>query len=314
MTAPRQDLIAVCPRTRANELIAAECERLTGGRPDGDGVADVDHVGRIAQAAFVRCGLRVVARAPSFEALVDRVTRTGYEADRFRIDVHDPSARLGMASRDAVIAIADLTDSHPDLSDPAHRFLIVARPGEVVFGEVVVRADRSFKAHAAKPWTTSASLDGRFSRALVNLVPDAGSILDPCCGAGSILIEAAALGVTAHGVDWKPALAGMTRQNLAALGYRGTVVQADAREHVQTADAIVTDLPYGHSLSTDEATIRGILDHCATLAPVAVYVAPRAITPWLTDAGYVDVEVHSVNKRVGSSRFVHVARSSRGGR
>ena len=108
-----------------------------------------------------------------------------------------------------------------------------------------------------------------------------------------------------------PALVGMTRQNLDALGYQGTVIQADAREHVQTADAIVTDLPYGHALTADEATIRSILGHCATLAPVAVYVAPKAITPWLTDAGYLDVEIHRVNKRAGSSRFVHVARSSR---
>ena len=178
----------------------------------------------------------------------------------------------------------------------------------MLFGEVVAETDASYRRHDSKPWTTSSSLDGRFARALVNLVPTARSVLDPCCGAGSIVLEAAALGLEAHGVDWKPAMVGMTRENLAHFGYAATVVQADSRLHHQVADAIVADLPYGHAIEADEPTIRAILERGAELAPEAVYVARADITLWLRAAGYSEVEVCTVRKRAGFTRWVHVAR------
>jgi tRNA G10 N-methylase Trm11 len=178
----------------------------------------------------------------------------------------------------------------------------------LLFGEVVTETDASYRPHDSKPWTTSSSLDGRFARALVNLVPAARSVLDPCCGAGSIVLEAAALGLDAYGVDWKPAMVGMTRENVAHFGYAADVVQADSRVHHQAADAIVTDLPYGHAIEADEPTIRAILERGVELAPEAVYVARADITIWLRAAGYSDVDVCTVRKRAGFTRWVHVAR------
>jgi tRNA G10 N-methylase Trm11 len=70
----------------------------------------------------------------------------------------------------------------------------------------------------------------------------------------------------------------------------------------------VTDLPYGHAINTDEVVVRGILERCATLAPVGVFVAPAEITDWLTTAGFSTVEVHTVMKRRGFTRWIHVAR------
>ena len=304
-------LLALCARIDGNELIAAECARLTGGLPDGDGVAHCTSIEHIARAAYVKTGLRVVARADSFGALVDAVARVDFDADGFRIDVHDPSHRLGLTTQHVATALADVIAFAPDLKHPTHRFVVVATADGVALGEVMSVADSAYRAHDAKPWTTSSSLDARFSRALVNLVPSARSILDPCCGAGSIVLEAASLGLDAFGVDWKPAMVGMTRENLAAFDARAVVQQADSRTHVQAADAIVTDLPYGNAIESDEAAVRAILEQGATLAPVAVYVASTEISEWLAAAGYDDIAVHSVVKRRGFTRFVHVARSRR---
>ncbi len=301
--------LSLCARIDRNGLIAAECESLTGGSPDGDGVAPSTRVDRISRAAYVQKGIRTIAGADSFDALVDAVCRVSFEADGFRIDVHDPSDRLGLSTQQAATALADVIAFGPDLDHPTHRFVVVASAHRVVFGEEVATTDPTYRRHDAKPWTTSSSLDARFSRALVNLVPTARSILDPCCGAGSIVLEAASLGLDSFGVDWKPAMVGMTTENLAAFGYDAVVERADSRTHVQGADAIVTDLPYGHAIESDEAVVRSILEQGATLAPVAVYVASSEIGDWIDAAGHDVVDVHTVVKRRGFTRWIHIARS-----
>ena len=299
---------AVCARVDRHGLIAAECRSLTGGTPDEDGVAACDTIDLVDRAAYVQKGLDVIARADSFGELVAAVADAEFPAEAFRIDVHDPSGRIGRSTQDIATTLANVIPFGPNLRQPQHRFIVAASADRVLFGEVVAETDASYRRHDSKPWTTSSSLDGRFARALVNLVPTARSVLDPCCGAGSIVLEAAALGLEAHGVDWKPAMVGMTRKNLAHFGYAATVMQADSRVHHQVADAIVTDLPYGQAIEADEPTIRAILERGAELAPEAVYVARADITQWLRAASYSEVEVYTVRKRAGFTRWVHIAR------
>lgn len=303
-------LVALCARVAHHGLISAECRSLTGGVPDADGIADCESVASITRAAFVQTGVRVIADAVTFDDLVESVAATEFVADGFRIDVHDPSSRIDRTSRQIAVALADVMPFDPDLDHPRHRFFVVAGEGRLCFGEQVAFSDAGYRVHDSKPWTTSSSLDARFSRALVNLVPSARSILDPCCGAGSIVLEAAALGLDAVAVDWKPAMVGMTKENLAHFGYQAEVQLADSRDHEQRADAIVTDLPYGHAIDSDEGVVRSILARGATCAPTGVYVAPRPITEWLVDAGYENVKVTTVMKRRGFTRWIHAATSS----
>lgn len=303
--------VTISARSARHGLIAAECLSLTGGVPNDDGVGPATSVDLVSRAAFVHMGLRVVTRAASFDELVQAVSGASFEADRWRVDLHDPSGRSHIGGTAAAIVMADVIDFGPDLRDPQHHFYVVPTNGEWLFAEVVAIADDGFRLHDDKPWTTSSSLDSRFARGLVNLVPHADSILDPCCGAGSIVLEAAAIGAQAFGVDWKPAMVGMTTQNLAHFGYDASIEQADSREHRQHADAIVTDLPYGHAIDADEATIRAILENCAELAPSGVFVAPADFSIWLEAAGYAEVEVVRVMKRRGFTRWIHMAQSER---
>ena len=125
------------------------------------------------------------------------------------------------------------------------------------------------------------------------------------------MLEAAALGLDARAIDWKAAMVGMTTQNLAHFGYAASVIRADSRTHeFAPVEAIVTDLPYGHAIDADEPTIRAILANCAGSAPLGVFVAPADFSLWLVAAGYTDIEVHTVLKRRGFTRWIHRARST----
>ncbi|MCD6302390.1 MAG: methyltransferase domain-containing protein [Anaerolineae bacterium] len=305
------EFAVICARVPGNALIATECENLAGCAPDADGVALCETVTRVPQAAYIRAGLHLLAYGATLDQLVSAVAQADFVADEFRIECWRLSTRARVPHWEGIVALADVIPFYPNLDHPQHRFVLLIRDKGLWFGEIVAECGHTYKRHDAKPCRTSASLPTRLSRALVNLVaPPARSLLDPCCGTGSILLEARSLGLQAYGADWNQRMVEMARENLAYFGYEAKVERADARTYTRTADALVTDLPYGRFSVTDETVIRGILERGRALAPTAVYVFEHNITDCVAAAGYAEIAVYPVLKRAGFARYVHVARSN----
>jgi putative methyltransferase (TIGR01177 family) len=142
-----------------------------------------------------------------------------------------------------------------------------------------------------RPFFRSYGMQPRKSRCLVNLsgVQPGQRLLDPCCGTGSSLIEAALLGVHACGSDSDPRAVAGSGENLAALGLAASLRVLDARRLDAwglTFDAMVSDLPYGLSASLAGVGIRelyrDVLGAAALVLPrgrVAVLAAPEGLLP-----------------------------------
>jgi tRNA (guanine10-N2)-dimethyltransferase len=89
----------------------------------------------------------------------------------------------------------------------------------------------------------------RMVRALVNLscVKPKEVLVDPFCGTGGTLIEADLLGIEAVGSDFDPMMIFGSRQNIP----KASLFAADATAlpvKSGSADAVVTDFPYGQSV------------------------------------------------------------------
>lgn len=301
------DLRVICARILGNELVAAECENLTGGYPDSDGVAICQNLDLLPHAAYLSTGLRCLAQAASLEELSSQVQALHLAPERFRVEFLDLTAHSTISKWAAILSISDVLEANPDLKHPQHRFLFVVQQGCLWLGKVLAENERNYQQHDAKPYRTSSSLPSRLARALVNLVtPPAHSVLDPFCGTGSILLEAQALGLTAFGVDRNPRMVGMSHHNLAHFGYTAQVETGQALDCLHTVDAIVTDLPYGRLLQVDDQALQTALNHLVSLAPRAVYLAGKDLKLSLTHAGYHQVKVLRVRKRHNMTRFIHV--------
>lgn len=301
--------LAICSRQPGNELIAAECENLTGGKPESDGVAICQRIDLIPRAAFVQRGLRLIARAETLEALVTIVKEQTFPAENFRVELMRTGRAPLPTRQEIILAIANALQTYPKLKAPQHRFLLLGRADGLYFGEILSESQHDYQRHAHKPFHTSSALPAQLARGMVNLAsPPARTILDPCCGTGSILLEALALGLETYGYDYNWRMVNMARRNLAHFGYNGPVQYGDARQIQQLAEAVVTDLPYGHMHAMDNDMVRAILAHCASLAPLGVFAAGTDISSWLKEAGYTEIEVFRVKKRSQFVRYIHRGR------
>jgi len=130
-------------------------------------------------------------------------------------------------------------------------------------GRMVGAVDRSSferRKNRYMPFTYPASLHPKYARALVNLSRAApgARMLDPFCGTGAILAEAALVGAKPVGSDISEEMVEGARRNLSHLGLSSELHVTDVggvREVVGSVDSIATDPPYGRSTSTKGESI-----------------------------------------------------------
>jgi tRNA (guanine10-N2)-dimethyltransferase len=188
----------------------------------------------------------LIPHGKSFAVGVKRVKRYSSEVDANKL----------------VKEIADLIRSEiefeVDLTAPEVEVFVVLTEGKCAIGLIESRVDRSqFERRRPKrravfhPGTLMPTL----ARCMVNLArtPQGGTLLDPFCGVGGILIEAGLIGAKPVGVDIDGRLIDGARKNLEEVGVRdyslsvGDATELSLEEEV---DAIATDPPYGRQATT----------------------------------------------------------------
>lgn len=145
--------------------------------------------------------------------------------------------------------------------------------------------------HQNKPQNYSTALPTRAARALVNIAagsahPDAVRLIDPCCGMGTVLIEALSMGMRIAGIDSNPLAVGGARNNLKHFGYPDVVKLGDMKDETNRFDAAIVDLPYNlcSVLLAEEAM--EMLRAVRRMAGRAVIVATEDMESRLAEASF----------------------------
>ncbi len=201
-----------------------------------------------------------------------------------QVDLASTSRRLGRIIGDR---------KGVDLHEPKSEIRIVFSEKEVHLGRTVGAVDRaSFENRKNRymPYVYPASLHPKFARAMVNLteVSRGDRLLDPFCGTGAIVAEAAMVGLDAFGTDFSDKMIDGTRKNLSHLGLRASLKVCDVGEVVREVgpvNGIATDPPYGRSTSTKGESIpdlyRRAFSSFSELLPTRAKVVTAVTDPQL---------------------------------
>ncbi|MFD2332846.1 TRM11 family SAM-dependent methyltransferase [Cohnella sp. GCM10020058] len=143
--------------------------------------------------------------------------------------------------------------------------------------------------HMDKPRQYSMALPTRIARAVANIAvprPDGISAIDPCCGIGTVLVEALSMGIDMTGREINPQLAGGARENISHFGLQGEVALGPIAEVSTRYKAAVVDLPYNHVSKITAGEQRSILMHARRIADRVVVVSIEPIDDILTSVGF----------------------------
>jgi len=289
-------------RLRGGDYRTEGTERIAWAR------AGVD----VARAAYVGECCRLLAMGADLGGMLAAARKLSLRMERFRVHVRKMPGVGGPASQEVERLVANAITGHPDLTRPAIEIVVHAEPGRWLLGELISRADRGWRGHEQRPHQYSSALPPRIARAMVNLVAAPGeTLIDPCCGVGTALIEAADMGVRALGCDINPRVVEQAAGNLCHHGLGAALVCADGRDLRGRFDGAVLDLPYGQSSLRDEEVCRGLVERAVQIARLVAVVTVGDMGDALTAMGAQLLGIAELPKG-GIVRRVHWARARAG--
>jgi tRNA (guanine10-N2)-dimethyltransferase len=164
------------------------------------------------------------------------------------------------------VILQRVPEAKVNLKSPDKTFIGIVTNEKLVFGLKLTEVQTktfSERRPRKKPFFHPSAMPSKLARCMVNLAHGKAEdlVLDPFCGTGSSLIEAAYVGCRALGVDAQRRMILGCKKNLAHFNITAEgLVLADARRlPFSRIDCVVTDPPYGRSASTLRSTTKQLV-------------------------------------------------------
>ncbi|PAE06052.1 RNA methyltransferase [Terribacillus saccharophilus] len=185
-----------------------------------------------------------------------------------------------------------------EMRNPDVLFGIVPFQGRWYFGSYL-ESESVWLHHAKKPQEYSTALSTRLARTVVNIAipdPTAVRVIDPCCGIGTVLVEALSMGIPIVGADRNPLVVKGARENIAHFNYHGEVAIQDISEQEGHYDVAIIDMPYNlYSRATAEEQYT-IIQNARRIADRVVILTIEDMDEMILKAGFTIIDRCVANK------------------
>ncbi|CAM2976992.1 methyltransferase domain-containing protein [Paenibacillus sediminis] len=242
-----------------------------------------------SHSPFIRSRIQVTHEANSLEELCNRVKDIILTDRTFKIVFMKTDDTYSYTERRAVEReIGQHITGEAQMKGPDITFGLLYLGDRWVLGECQM-SEAVWLHHMNKPQNYSTALSTRVARAVVNVaVPDSEGkkVIDPCCGIGTVLVEALSMGIDIVGFDVNPLAVKGARVNLAHFGYPNVVKIADMTTLEGNYDAAIVDMPYNVcSVISPDEQLR-MLQSARKLTKRLVLVTVEDIDDAVIEAGF----------------------------
>ena len=257
-----------------------------------------------SRSPFIRERIDILCEGGSLQDLANRVAEIPPLKTTFKVVfVQEPDflndEKVRFAERRKIEREVGLSiPGEADLVNPDKIYAVMYANGRWVFGEYF-KNEAVWLKHQWKPNSYSTALSTRVARAVVNIAapdPAGKKVIDPCCGIGTVLIEALSMGIDIAGSDINPLVLPGVQENMDYFGLNGEVALRDIREVREKYDAAIIDLPYNLcSVITPEEQLE-MLQSARRISDRLVLVTIEPVDSVIETAGFKIVDRCVVTK------------------
>ncbi|WEK54037.1 MAG: methyltransferase domain-containing protein [Candidatus Cohnella colombiensis] len=257
-----------------------------------------------SRSPFMRERLEVLFHADQLPMLYEQLSKLELTNHTFKViyiktNDQTPSEKLTYAQqREVERELGAKIVGKANMKDPDQIFGIVTMRGRWYFGHYL-KNEPIWLTHQTRPVPYSIALPTRIARAIANIAvpnPDEVCAIDPCCGSGTVLIEALSMGINIVGRDYNPLIATGARQNIAHFGYCCEIVYGDIADITDHFDVAILDLPYNHVTKATPEDQHALVQHARRIATRVVVISIASIDHMLEASGLTIIDRCIVNK------------------
>lgn len=251
-----------------------------------------------SRSPFMKERIRVIFEEENFQDLLKQAETLNLGGATFKVNYVKNSGlvkeekegfeRRRMVEKEVGLRILGEADFH----HADRLFGVTNVNGKWVFGDYA-KSESVWFQHQKKPHEYSTALNTRVARAVANIaipIPSDIKAIDPCCGIGTVLVEALSMGIDIVGSDRNHLILNGVRENIEHFGLEGEVNLADIQEITEHYDVAIVDLPYNLcSVISDEEQLE-MLQSARRFADKLVVVTVEPIDEFLETAGFTIVD------------------------
>lgn len=264
---------------------------------------------------FLKNRLQILYKTDTYDELLETLSSNKISEDGFKIKYVDLSLddHCATEKRKMCREVALTFEGKHSYDEPNIYYGLAYYNNHWYFG-ILEKNDLSWKIHNKKPYSYSSSLGINLAKALVNIAGRADfstMIIDPCCGAGTVLLEAMYAGYNIIGGEINYKVAKNARTNLEHFGYDPQIITGDIQNISEKYDVSIVDLPYGISVKASDETRLMIIRNARRISNKIVLVSSTDMIDVIISENFniLDSCVVYKNENRSFARFVWVLES-----
>lgn len=243
-----------------------------------------------SRSPFIKEMISIIYKEDSLDDILEKITLNKISYDRFKVCyIKLEDEQIGYEERlKSVREIGLVIHGESEMHNPKIKLGIAKVNDEWIFGEYE-RNDYEWHIHDKKPYSYSNSLGLRVARALVNIGVGNNinlKLIDPCCGVGTVVIEAISMGINTVGYEINSNISENAQKNLEFFGYDNVIINGNMHNIEKKYDVAIIDLPYGLFTPTTLKEQTDIINSARRIADKLVLVTFEDMDEHIIEAGF----------------------------
>lgn len=201
------------------------------------------------RSAFIKQCISVTYCCQSLNDLISQILDDKFSSENFKVRyVNLEENSISYEERRKIeYAIGYNIQGEAEIHNPEVVFGVTNVGGKWIFG-ILEDNKNTWDRHNHKLYNYSNALNVRVARALANIASGNNmnlKLIDPCCGIGTVVIEALSMGLDIKGYELNPYIADNAKRNIEFFGYENVITNGNMHEIKDKFDVAIVDLPYG---------------------------------------------------------------------
>ncbi|MBD7912432.1 MULTISPECIES: methyltransferase domain-containing protein [Clostridium] len=253
-----------------------------------------------SRSPFIKEKISIIFSGNSLESLVKQVVDTKLSLDDFKV-IYLKSGDEDVDYKERLRSVSEIgyvITGEPNIHEPKVIVGISKIKDRWILGKYE-KNDFKWHIHDRKPYTYSNSLGLKLAKSLVNVAVGNDfnlKVVDPCCGVGTVIIEALDIGINIKGYEINSQIADNAKKNLKFFGFENVVEEKDMHTIKENFDVAIIDMPYGIFTPTTDEKQNELIRSVARFAKKLVIVTIKNMDKELKAAGFKIVDKCKVNK------------------
>ncbi|MBU3154669.1 TRM11 family SAM-dependent methyltransferase [Clostridium estertheticum] len=245
-----------------------------------------------SRSPFIKKCISVMYTGETMEIIIEQINNDELTSNKYKVAyINAPNENVGFhESRRIEFEIGFSILGECEMKKPETIFGITKIANTWIFGKCESNTSEWLQRNK-KPFSYSNALKVNVCRAIVNIAVGNNlncSVVDPCCGIGTVLIEAISMHINIKGYEINPLIGKNAKTNLRYFGYEDVITIGDMNNIQNKYDVAIVDLPYG------------IFTQITTAQQLAIMSSTRRIAAKMVIVTFDDMEeqIKSVGFRI----------------